>query len=186
MLAELHSCNVLVLEKEPTSITDDLVREIFGTIARVISYETRNFLDGKFEGNWVKVGYESWHQVARVKTGFLSSELVVMKSIVSLGDIHNKTIEEATRLAVLGTKYAPKVFAVTPASIVKEFLIEDDYSLGDSQQNAQLCELSERMSQFGLWIQGGIPALASHTIQTHGRLKLLDAGTGDISGQASF
>jgi hypothetical protein len=187
MMRELSKLNVNIIDKEPTGLTPELVKEIFGTLARVLSYETENLIIGKRENGWVHGGSESWYQVALVKTGmFGGGILVAMKSIVSLGDIRDKVLEEATRLALLGNSYAPEIYAVTPASIVKEFLVEDDYSLGDSQRYAQLCDLSERMSQFGLWIQGGIPALASHTIQTQGRLKLLDAGTGDISGQASF
>ncbi len=176
----------MVLEKEPTGITNDLVREIFGTMARVISYETRNVLEGKFEGDWVKIGYESWHQVARVKTGLFHSELVVMKSIVSLGDMHDKALEEATRLAMLGTKYAPKVYAVTPTSIVKEFLVEDRSPLSGEEIKRQILELNTQLGKYGLWIQGGLSALYCHTIQNDGKVKLLDAGTGDISGTARF
>lgn len=186
MLSELNRMKVKVFGVEPNGITDELVRDIFGTMARVISYETRNMLSGKFEGDWVRIGYESWHQVARVKTGFVSSELIVMKSIVSLGDMHDKALEEATRLAILGKNYAPIVYAVTPASIVKEFLVEDTSSLPSEEIAKQIIELNDQLGKYGLWIQGDLSALYGHTIQHGGRMKLLDAGTGDISGTARF
>ena len=187
MMRELRKLNVRIIETEPTGLTEDLIKDVFGTMARVLSYETENLIQGKRENGWVHGGSESWYQVARVRTGMLGSgKLIAMKSIVTLGDIGIKVQEESTRLAMLGTNFAPEVFAVTPASIIKEFLLEDKYIISNTEVERQLERLNMKLGEIGLWIQGGAAELASHTIQNGGNLKLIDAGTGDISGQASF
>lgn len=186
MMGELSKLGIKVFDFEPEGITNDLAKEIFGTAARVISYETSKYLSGKTEGDWIRPGSEGWFQIARVKTGLFSTQTVAMKSLVSLGDIHDKVLEEATRLALLGTQFAPEIFAVTRASLIKEFLPQDHYSIDARDMLRQLEEINEQLGLYGLWIQGGYLALREHTIQNSGRRKLIDAGTGDISGTASF
>lgn len=172
------------LDFEPKYLDSDLVKIIFGSSASIADDVTTRVLSGHEEGGWVRAGAEAFMQVKLIKLGKFNRSIipVVMKSIISMGDMQYKLHTEANRLDALGTYFAPQVYAIGHVSLIREFLIEDSYRLKSDIKSKFVMELYERLNQLGLTVIGGIQGLPQHCIQSGGRIKLFDAGTGDISG----
>lgn len=178
----LASRGVNILSYEPPGINDEVVRIIFGNRAKVLRDVTTQVLTGTNSGGWVLAGSEAYYQVKEIKTSLLSTQYLAMKANISLGNIEGKVVEESSRLAVLGSNLAPEIYAVSQASLIKEFLLIDRHRLPASEIVTQLENMYAIMQTIGMYLFGGTRALCNHTLQNNGRLKLIDAGTGDISG----
>lgn len=155
----------------------DSVREIFGGRAKIARIITKScFPDAHHEGDWARAGGESWYSVANISTGWLGSQIpVAIKSIVSTSGCRDRTQTEVNRLVRL-YPHAPKVYALAPCAIVKEWLVADRPGRNDEQLYR---ELTEFMGQVHISLTNS--RIESASIISGGMAKVTDAGW-DMTG----
>lgn len=159
-------------------LDDNTVQAIFGKRAKVEKNITRNcFPNSRYEGDWAKAGDESWYSVAKISTGLFGFQIpVALKAIVSMGgDCRGRAYAEADRLVRLAP-HAPKVYAVAPCTIVKEWLVPDRPGRNDEQLYH---ELTEFMGQVHISLTNS--RIQSAAIISGGMAKVIDAGW-DMTG----
>lgn len=150
---------------------------------------TQNFLghNKDFGEGWFRGGGESFYKICEVFYWHgekQAKELVAFKAIHSMGNIHNKIVTEAvwmSHMASLGV--CSKVFAVGNGIIVKEFLEEDppERRMSPPQHTQAVAIIHDLLTRVGL-----TPNSPIEVIQHHGKLMIIDLGSGDISGPDAF
>lgn len=145
---------------------------------------TEEFIHNKaFGKGWVRGGGESFYKIVKIEyfdSEEKKSKYIAFKAINSMGDIESKALQEASWMYLLSRfDICGKVYAVGDGTIVKDFLIEDDYEISREEEDKQRKRIFDILGQFGLKQQHKRPL---EIIQTHGKLMLIDLGSGDISG----
>jgi hypothetical protein len=145
---------------------------------------TGNYLSGNknYGDGWFRGGAESFYKIMEMtirSSGRLDKRQVAFKAINTLGDIEEKVLNEAARMAVIsGFDGCGKVYAVGEGVIVKEFLIEDEFNLAQELVDREKIALIDLLGQFKLRPLAG----RVEYVQSGGRVMLTDLGSGDILG----
>jgi len=172
---------------------DEVSSELFVTLGivrkkddvRQIKSVTHQFLNGKdFGGGWQRGGAESFYQILKVCLSSGEISYVALKAIHTMGNIQEKVKSEALRMSLLHRiDRAPRVYAVTPGTLIKEFLLEDEDKLSKDEQIQDALTLLREMEQLGIKPSFEFPgSVLGASIQHNSRLYLIDAGSGDFEG----
>lgn len=193
----LDSLGVPVFHNPTDRLSEELLHQInfLQTDEAFLGCEvvTSKFYPGKADwgDGWVRGGAESFYQVYQVNTlssTKLGPRYVALKAIHSLGgETQNKVESEARRLSLLNQfGIAPKVYAVGPGTLIKEFLIEDEQKMSKDELNRQLQIIHHYMTLLGISTQFDFrTTILGASIQNQGILKIIDAGSGDMNGPTS-
>jgi hypothetical protein len=172
---------------------DEVSPELFVTLGivkkneevRQINSVTHLFLNGKdFGGGWQRGGAESFYQVLQVVLASGNTHYIALKAIHTMGNIQEKVKSEALRMALLSKiNRAPQVYAITPGTLIKEFILEDETKLSKEELVRDAHILLEEMQQLGIKPSFEFPgSILGASIQHNSRLYLIDAGSGDFEG----
>lgn len=155
-------------------------------VSKIESITQSEFGGKDYGGGWCRGGSESFYNILRVATSTGKEKLLAFKALHSMGDMQGMASGEALRLALLHEiDRAPRVYAIAPATIIREYLSKDKVSLPEAQlvQDANL--LFEEMTRLGITIdtsKSPTEGVFAAALQHNGRLKVFDAGSGDFSG----
>ena len=171
--AEIFLRELNVLRKDETITAIDVITpEILG--------HNKSFGNG-----WYRGGGESLYKIVKVsfdsKRGEQRTISLAAKAVVSMGsDISRKIEEEVLRYSVLGkVNRAPRVFGYSDGIIYKEFLEKDSEEATDEERKSLFTDLKN----LGMTpLSGSLKAIDEISILSGGRLVVIDAGSGDLSG----
>jgi len=193
----LKKNSVVVLQESPQTINESFLSQIGftspkQTVKKIEVITSQLFPNKKDWGNqWLRLGSESLNQIWSVdikgSAGKEQCKHLALKAIIEFGsNLEIKAVDEAIRLTLLyQVDRAPRVYALSPGTIYRDFLLEDSDTLTEEDLRKESEKMFQEMAQVGIkparrdgpeWL------LKSQTILHNKRLRLIDGSSGDLDG----